>query len=100
MFNLHCSASITGDFALIDDFTGESIGTLSVDLDLTGTGDTTRTNSHSVTQSGDFLFNSRFAGTFRQATISGSVSLNGDSISTAGFAQLSDTRSGDITVTH
>jgi hypothetical protein len=94
------STSIDGDFELIN-FDGAPIGTLSVDLDLTGVGDITPTNSHSVTQSGDFVFNSRFGGTFRQATISGTVSLDGDPISTSGgFAQLSNTRSGDITVTH
>jgi hypothetical protein len=94
------SASIAGDFELIN-FDGTPIGTLSVDLDLTGVGDITRSNSHSITQSGNFVFNSRFAGTFREATIAGTVSLDGDPISTAGgFAQLSDTRSGDITVSH
>jgi hypothetical protein len=93
------SASITATFDLVDDFTLEPIGTLSADIDLTGTGDTTRTNSRSTTQSGDFTFKFRSQGTFREATISGTISLDGEDLTgLSQSAQLSNTRSGDMTV--
>jgi hypothetical protein len=94
------SASLSGSFDLVD-FNGEAIGTLVVDLDWTGVGDTSRFNSHSTSKSGDFLFQSRSSGTFRSATVSGSVTLDGaELLGLASFADLSDNRSGDITVTH
>jgi hypothetical protein len=95
------SASLAGAFDLIDDATGEPIGTLTMDLDLTGTGATTRSNSHSTVHSGDFLFVSRAAGTFRQANVSGTLSLDGvEFVGGFQFAQLAENRSGDLTVTH
>jgi hypothetical protein len=93
------SASIDATFELIDDSTLEPIGTLAVDIDLTGTGDTTRFNSRSTTQSGDFIFKFRSQGSFREATIAGSVSLDGEDLTgLSQSAQLSTTRSGDMTV--
>jgi hypothetical protein len=93
------SASLAANFELIDDSTLEAIGTLAVDIELTGTGDTTRVNSRSTTQSGDFTFKFRSQGSFREATVAGSVSLDGEDLTgLSQSAQLSTTRSGDLTV--
>jgi hypothetical protein len=95
------SASIAGTFELVDDSTLEPIGTLAVDIDLTGTGGTSRFNSRSTTQSGDFTFKFRSQGTFREATVAGTVSLEGQDLTgLSPSAQLSTTRSGELIVSH
>jgi hypothetical protein len=95
------SASISGNFELIDDFTGDPIGNLAIDVELTGIGPTVHSNSHSVSQSGDFLFESSSVGMSREATASGSVRIEGTELIDAGpFATLSVDHSGEITVTH
>ena len=95
------SASFADSFDLVDEFSGELIGTLAFDVQLTGIGETEHDNRHSTTGSGDFVFHSHFQGKFREATASGTVNLDGVELIDAGpFATLSDLQSGSVTVTH
>jgi hypothetical protein len=95
------SASFADSFELVDEFTGELIGTLSFDVQLTGFGETEHDHRHSTTSSGDFVFHSHFNGKFRQASASGTVNLDGVELIDSGpFATLSELESGSVTVTH
>jgi hypothetical protein len=95
------SASFADSFDLIDELSGDLIGTLAFDVQLTGTGETEHDDQHSTSASGDFVFHSHFHGIFRAAAASGTVSLDGIELIDAGqFATLSDLHSGNITVTH
>jgi len=95
------SASFADSFDLIDVFSGELIGTLAFDVQLTGIGETEHDNQRSSWSSGDFVFHSHSHGNFRAATASGTVNLNGMELIDAGqFATLSDLQSGSITITH
>lgn len=95
------SASFADSFDLVDEFTGDAIGTLAFDVQLTGFGATEHENQHSNSQSGDFVFHSHFNGKFRAASASGTVSLDGVELVESGqFATLSDLKSGSVTVTH
>jgi hypothetical protein len=95
------SASFADSFDLIDEFSGEPMGSLILDVQLTGIGETGNINEHSNFTSGDFVFHSHANGVFRQAIATGTVDLNGTELIDAGqFASLSDMHSGNITVTH
>lgn len=95
------SASFADSFDLVDEFTGDLIGTLAFDVELTGFGETEHDNQHSSFRSGDFMFHSHSQGKFRAASASGTVNLDGLELIDAGqFATLSDLKSGNMTVTH
>jgi hypothetical protein len=95
------SGSFAHGFDMVDVFTAEPIGTLTVDVELTGIGPTDRINEHTSSQSGGFTFRSRVNGVSRQATASGTVHLDGtELIDAAPSASLSDIHSSDMTVTH
>jgi len=95
------SASFADNFELIDVFTGEPMGTLSLDVQLTGIGETDHINTHSMWTSGDFEFRSHVSGVSREAAATGTVNLDGRELIDSGeFASLSDVHSGDTTVTH
>ena len=95
------SASFAASFDLLDEFSGDLIGTLAFDVQLTGIGETEHDNRHSTTTSGDFVFHSHFQGKFREAVATGTVNLDGVELIDAGpFATLSDLKSGSVTVTH
>jgi len=95
------SASFAHSFDLVDQFSGELIGTLAFDVQLTGIGQTEHDNQHSTTTSGDFVFRSHSHGKFRAATATGTVNLDGIELIDSGqFATLSDLQSGSVTVTH
>jgi hypothetical protein len=95
------SASFAHSFELVDVFSGDPMGTLTFDVELTGVGETGHIHTHSTSRSGDFLFHSVVNGVFREAAASGSVDLDGTELIDSGqFASLSDIRSGDMTVTH
>jgi hypothetical protein len=93
------SATLNVTFELVDSTTGTFLGFLDVGLVFTGVGTTTRQNSHSITQSGDFVFKFRSIGEFRNAAVSGAITFNGENlVDGVQFAQLSDVSSGDMTV--
>jgi hypothetical protein len=95
------SAGFVDSFELIDELTGDRIGNLAFDVQLTGLGETEHDNQHSSTSSGDFVFHSHFHGKFRAASASGTVNLDGMELIDSGqFATLSDLQSGSVTVTH
>src|SRR6188768_3527117 len=95
------SASFADSFELVDVFTGEPMGTLILDVQLTGTGETLHINTHTTSTSGDFEFRTHSSGVSRAATASGTVNLDGRELIDSGqFATLSDIHSGDTTVTH
>jgi hypothetical protein len=95
------SASFADSFDLIDEFSGDLIGTLAFDVQLTGFGETEHDNRHSLSRSGDFVFHAHSQGKFRAASASGTVSLDGlELIDSGQFATLSELQSGSITVTH
>ena len=95
------SASFADSFELTDVFTGEPMGTLILDVQLTGIGKADHINTHSTSTSGDFEFRSHVSGVAREATASGTVNLDGRELIDSGqFAALSDIHSGDTTVTH
>ena len=95
------SASFADAFELTDVFTGEPMGTLILDVQLTGIGKSDHINTHSTSTSGDFAFRSHVSGVAREATASGTVNLDGRELIDSGqFAALSDIHSGDTTVTH
>jgi hypothetical protein len=95
------SASFAHSFAMVDVFTGEPIGTLTLDVELDGVGPTGHINTHTRTTSGDFTFHSHVNGAFRQATASGTVDLDGlELINSGQSGDLSDIHSGDTTITH
>jgi hypothetical protein len=95
------SASFADSFELVDEFSGDLIGTLAFDVQLTGIGETEHDNQHSSSRSGDFVFHSHSHGMFRAATATGTVNLDGlELIDSGQFATLSDLQSGSVTVTH
>jgi hypothetical protein len=95
------SASFADSFDLTDEFSGELIGTLAFDVQLTGFGETEHDNQHSTSSSGDFVFHSHSQGKFRAAAAAGTVNLDGRELIDSGpFATLSELQSGSVTVTH
>jgi hypothetical protein len=86
---------------MVDVYTAEPIGTLTVDVELSGIGPTDHINTHTTSQSGGFTFRSHVNGASRQATASGTVQLDGrELIHSAPSGSLSDIHSKDTTVTH
>lgn len=95
------SASFTHSFDMVDVFTGDSIGILDLDVELTGIGPTNHINTHTRSSSGDFTFHSHVNGAAREATASGTVNLDGtELIGSDQSGNLSDVHSGNTTVTH
>ena len=95
------SASFADSFELVDVFSGEPMGTLILDVQLTGIGKADHINTHSTSTSGDFEFRSHVNGVSREAAASGTVTLEGRELIDSGpFATLSDVHSGDTTVMH
>jgi hypothetical protein len=95
------SASFAHGFDMVDVHTDEPIGNLTLDVELRGIGPTDHINTHTSSESGDFTFHSHVNGASRQATASGTVSLDGlELIDSAPSGSLSDIHSGETTVTH
>jgi len=95
------SASFADSFEMIDEYTGEPIGTLTFDVLLTGIGQTNHSNTHTSWTSGDFTFETHFNGSSREATATGTVNLDGvELINSSQFATLSDLHTAVKTVTH
>jgi hypothetical protein len=95
------SASFAHSFDMVDVFTGDAIGTLTLDVELDGVGPTGYINTHTRSTSGDFTFHSHVNGAFRQAIASGTVDLDGiELIGSDQSCDLSDIHSGDTTITH
>ena len=95
------SASFADSFELVDVFTGEPMGTLILDVQLTGIGETGHVNTHSTSTAGDFELRSHSSGVFREAAAAGTANLDGRELIDSGqFAALSDVHSGDTIVTH
>lgn len=95
------SASFAHSFDMVDVFTDEPIGTLTLDVELRGIGPTHRINEHTRSKSGNFTFHSHVNGASRQAVASGTVDLDGvELIDSDQFGSLADIHSGDMTITH
>lgn len=92
------SASLNGTFT-VTEFSGDTSGTsktLNVALTWTGTGDTYRGNSHSHFQGPGYSSNSRYVGAYRDAQVSGSVTLDGKNLisNLTSYASLNSSTSG------
>lgn len=95
------SASFAHSFAMTDEFTGDPIGTLTLDVELTGIGPTEHINTHTRSRSGEFHFHSHVNGAFREATASGTIHLEGmELVDSSQSGNLTDLHSGETTVTH
>lgn len=95
------SASFAHSFDMLDEYTGDPIGTLTLDVELTGIGPTGRINTHTRSRSGGFNIHSHVNGAFREASASGTVDLDGvELIDSSQSGSLSDVHSGEMTITH
>jgi hypothetical protein len=95
------SASFADSFELVDVYTGDPMGTLTLDVQFTGVGQTGHFNTHSTYSCGEFDFDSHSNGMFRAAEASGSVDLDGTELIDSGqFATLSDVHTGKTSVTY
>jgi len=95
------SAHFADSYELVDVYTEEPMGTLTLDVLLTGIGQTHHVNSHSEWSCGNFDYQSHSNGVFRQAAASGTVDLDGRELIDSGqFASLSDIRAGKASVTY
>jgi hypothetical protein len=93
------SADVAHSFDMVDVFTGEPIGTLTLDVELRGIGPTNHINTHTTERSGDRTFRSHVNGANRQATATGTVDLDGiELIGSDQSGNLTDLHSGDITI--
>jgi hypothetical protein len=93
------SATLNLNVELIADLTGESLGFLEATLVFTGIGPVTQSSTHSIFRSGNTTIKFRDSGERRQAEVTGSITVNGvEFIDNPGFSQLSDVRTGEMTV--
>jgi hypothetical protein len=93
------SASLTGTFTLYDYYSGTS-QTAYVDLSWAGTGNTYRSNSSSHYQAPGYLSNYRSKNTSRDASATGSLTINGTNViaGLSSYAYLSSSNSGSLTI--
>jgi hypothetical protein len=93
------SATLNGTFSL-NDYSAGTTKTVDVALTWTGSGDIFRGNSHSHYQSSAFTSNYRYKGSYREAQVSGSVTLDGQSLLSdlSSSASLSSSNSGSVEV--
>ncbi len=93
------SATLNGAIA-INDYSSGTTKTVDVALTWTGTGDTYRGNSHSHNQGPGFTSNYRYVGSYRDAQVSGSVTLDGKNLiaNLTSYASLNSSNSGSIEI--
>ncbi|BAZ49409.1 hypothetical protein NIES4103_20210 [Nostoc sp. NIES-4103] len=93
------SASLTGTFTLYDYYLGTS-QTAEVNLTWAGTGNTYRSNSVSRYQGPGYLSNYRSRSTSRDATVTGSVTINGTNVISglSSYASISSSNSGSLNI--
>jgi hypothetical protein len=99
--NFHWSSTVradmTGSVAIFDFFTGAPMGTVAFNLLFTGVGQTFRFQSHQQLEFPPFRLVMHSEGSFRNATLSGSITLDGEEfIDNIGSASLGKSRSGTI----
>lgn len=98
------SAALNGTFTVYeyssDNPESEVSKTVNVALAWTGTGDTFRGNSHSLYQWMGGMSRSRYNGSYRDAQVSGNVSLDGKNLisNLASYASLYSTNSGSMEI--
>ena len=93
------SATLNGTVT-VNDYSSGSTKTVNLALTWTGTGDTFRGNSHSHQQGPRFTSNYRYVGAYRQAQVSGSVTLDGKNLISglSSYASLNSTNSGSVEI--
>jgi hypothetical protein len=93
------SASLSGTFTLTD-YSGNT-KTADVNLSWTGSGDTYRGNSHSHNQGPGYSSNYRSVGGYREAQVSGNVTIDGTNVITnlSSYGYLSSSNSGSLSIT-
>jgi len=74
------SANVSGVIPLADTSTGESAGTVAVDLNFTATGQATRTSTMIKFVAEGTRIQIKSSGMFANATVTGSMTLNGDDL--------------------
>lgn len=94
------SATLKGTFTVNDEASGTS-KTVNVALNWTGTGDTSRGNNHSHFQGPGYSSNYRSIGAYRQAEVSGSVTLDGTNLisNLSSYGSLNTSTSGYMEMT-
>jgi hypothetical protein len=94
------SATLSGNFTLTDYNTGNT-KTAEVALEWTGDGDTYRGNYQSNFQGPGYFSRSRSVGSYRDAKVSGSVTVDGKNLITnlSSYANLSSSNSGYLNIT-
>lgn len=88
------TAQVTAEVALTDWFTGESAGTMSVDLTVSGDGTAYRGISNTSYTTGGGFFRTRSVGTSYNGSVSGTA--RGETI-TSGFGTWGSSTSGSVT---
>ncbi|HAX88884.1 MAG TPA: hypothetical protein DCY91_22135 [Cyanobacteria bacterium UBA11370] len=93
------SATLNGTVTLTD-YSSGATKTVNVALTWTGTGDTYRGNSHSRYQGPGFASSYRYNGSYRDAQVSGSVTMDGKNLisNLSSYASLSSSNSGSVEI--
>jgi hypothetical protein len=94
------SASLSGTFTL-DDYSSAVNKTAAVDLTWTGTGDIFRGNNHGTYQGPGYRSNYRSVGSNRDASVTGTVTVDGTNLiaNLPSFGSLSSSNSGSLFIT-
>ncbi len=99
------SATLNGTFTVNDyqsgnDNSSGTTKTVDVALTWTGTGDTFRGNSHSHSQGPGYTSNYRSVGAYRDAQVSGSVTLDGTNLisNLSSYGSLNSSNSGSVQI--
>src|SRR4028119_1128938 len=89
------SAKVNGTFTL-NDYSSGTTKTVDVALTWAGGGDTFRGNSHSHYQGPRFTSNYRYVGAYRQAQVSGNITLDGKNLISglSSYGSLNSSNSG------
>ncbi len=96
------SATVAGSIPLFDSNNGMPLGTASISLSFTASGNPTKSTFSSRDVFGNVTIIQRSTGSFADATATGSVTLNGENLLTSAhesFAQLGDNTSGTVIFT-
>ncbi|MGB3206412.1 MAG: hypothetical protein WBB28_15600 [Crinalium sp.] len=93
------SASLTGTFT-VTDYNSETTKNVPVSINWTGTGEISRGNSHSRYQGAGYSSNYRSTGSYRQANVSGSVTVDGSNIlaGLTGYGNLNSSTSASLEI--
>jgi len=97
------SANLKGTFT-VNEFsasgTSDATKTVNVNLTWTGAGDTYRGNSHSHFQGANYISNSRYVGAYREAQVSGAVTMDGKNLITnlSSYGSLNSSNSGSMEI--